>query len=221
MPKTPKLKVFLIILAIILIPYLMIIGNFRLLLYDKHYYQREFEKNNIYDNVPDADNILNNILNFFKGKEDLKEPFIDKEITHMIDVKNLISFFNLFLYLFIFFFAVIFYFLTNRFKINFRQLMSILAAGALLTILVSLFFYFFAENFDFLFDRFHNLFFEQGSWIFSENDVLIEMFPFAFFYNTTYKIMLNSITSSLMIIIMAIITYVYYNYYLKKNTLKT
>ncbi|MFP4111988.1 MAG: DUF1461 domain-containing protein [Candidatus Woesearchaeota archaeon] len=43
-------------------------------------------------------------------------------------------------------------------------------------------------SYDFIFDKLHELLFRDGSWIFSENSLLIKLYPYQFFNNFFWKI---------------------------------
>lgn len=65
MPAIMKISAWIVIL---LMPFIIMAGNFYLYLYNENFYSEQFRENNV--NVKDKEIILNNLFNFFKNKED-------------------------------------------------------------------------------------------------------------------------------------------------------
>ena len=194
-------KVILVILTIT-IPYLILIGNLYFYLYNETFYYKEFNKNNV--NVKDKELILDNLLNFFKDKNELKY-FNEKESSHLADVKNLIDKFISVFYFLIILDMLLFTILFIKYKkILIKNIKKTLLYSGILTIAVILVFILLSLNFDFLFDNFHILFF-AGNWLFPEDSLLIQLFPFNFFYDYFLKILINSFIISLILILISLL----------------
>jgi len=59
--------------------------------------------------------------------------------------------------------------------------------------------YFFGNNFFELFENFHLIFFPQGNWAFPQGSLIITIFPFGFFYDFFFKLILNSLIIALVL----------------------
>ncbi|MFH1770494.1 MAG: DUF1461 domain-containing protein [archaeon] len=182
------MEIFLMV-VIVLIP-------LRLTLFNEDYYHSQFEKNKVYSDVENADEVLHNLLNFFRGKEELVY-FEEDEQLHLEDVRSLLNkfFFALYFSVFMTFLLVVALFFlftedfrTDVFKIFFLAGLSSFALIALL-FLVSL-------NFSMTFEGFHLLFFPQGNYTFAETSLLITMFPAVFFKSFFTKLLLGSVIIS-------------------------
>jgi len=179
-----KLIIAFIILVLTL-PLLVILNNAYTTGFSESFYHNEYEKIGTYERVPDADDITINILNFFNDKEKLNY-FSEKEKEHMQDVKSTIfKFFIAFTILKLVVASLIIYIR----KIN--LLFYAFITSLILLIILSLTLYLF--DFSSLFTNFHNIFFEPGTWTFSEQDLLIKLFPMQFFQDITNTVWFNSL----------------------------
>lgn len=180
---------------------IIIILPLRYTLYNTTYYDSEFEKNNVYDNIDKskADNIISNLLSYFKGEANL-QYFSDREQSHLEDVKNLLGTFFTILSIAV---AILIITLTTLFFVNreefldnlFKQLfLGGLSSFALLALL-----FLASLNFSMTFEGFHKLFFPQGNYSFAPNSLLITLFPTVFFKNFFIKILLNSLLLSFVV----------------------
>jgi len=170
---------------IILLPLLVLLSNAYFFGFNDAFYHNEFEKIGTYDRVENADEIINNTFLFVNGQEDLKF-FSDREKSHMEDVKEVVS---------SFFFALLALKLLVAFLIiKIRKIEIITKAFQysliwFTIVVLSLLFF----NFSDLFTSFHGIFFEQGTWVFSQSDLLIQLFPSQFFQDISKTIILNAL----------------------------
>jgi integral membrane protein (TIGR01906 family) len=178
------------------------------MIYDKNYYYEQYSKNGVYAKISDnrsyavnyATNVTDNVVDFLRGKNDLKY-FSDTEQSHMHDVKLVISAMNFVYYSSAIFFIIIFiilYYLTKRERINFVEVISrILFFGSIaaLAFLISIFLWS-VFSFDTLFFLMHLIFFPQGNWMFSSESLLITLFPEPFFFNMALRIFIYAIFQS-------------------------
>jgi integral membrane protein (TIGR01906 family) len=105
--------------------------------------------------------------------------FNDREISHMIDVRDLtVVMLNIWRILLVFFIIALFL----GWKKNWlRTLVNSLENGAKITIAITLgIFLYVMVNFNHLFTIFHQIFFEGDSWLFFLSDTLIRLFPIKF-----------------------------------------
>lgn len=181
------LIIIFLVIAIIILP-------LRMFLYNENYYYSQFEKNKV--SVEGKEEILDNLLNFFKGKEKL-EYFKENEQSHLEDVKALLSklFFTLYfsiiatvVLLVALFFLFTEDFKADVFKIFFLAGLSSFALVALLSLA--------AINFSVSFEGFHLLLFPQGNYTFAESSLLITMFPPIFFKSFLFRLLIGSVIIS-------------------------
>lgn len=105
--------------------------------------------------------------------------FNSREISHMLDVRNLTSPVLLIWSALCLFFIV--FFLASYMKKWLPDFLRSLRTGGLITILLIIFILLFVGlNFDLLFTHFHQIFFEGDSWLFYVTDNLIRLFPMRF-----------------------------------------
>lgn len=183
---------------IIIIPFLIILLNFKFLVYDTGFYEQEFEKNNVYEKIQKEtakENILL-LIGYFKNKNELTTDFFsEKEKLHLKDVKNMV---NYAIYLP--------YFLSGTlvlFFIYFRKsFVEHLFRGGILTIFLILFFLLLSTfSFNILFWNFHLLFFRNDYWLLEPSSNLIKLFPTTFFADFIKTVMLRSLVFSAILII--------------------
>ncbi len=170
--------------------------NFIVVVFDKPYYVEQFVKNDVYSKVPEAEQVLDNVFAFFDGEELSSEFFEEKEISHMKDVKRLIDTGSYLLYFLVGLFIVLMIVLikiVKRRKVA-KYLGFSLAADGSIVIVVSLIL--FLLNFSNLFTNFHMVFFPQGNWMFPSESMLIRLFPKAFFYDISSRIVRNSVVTA-------------------------
>jgi len=133
--------------------------------------------------IEDKAEINHQLIQHFLGKDNMPSVFNEKEAAHMGDVKTVLQHMGLF---FLLFFILGLYFalsldnpLDGVFKGSLAVLIFILILGIL--------------PFGFLFAQFHEIFFQQGTWVFSDGSFIIALYPYAFFndmfYNLVYRIL--------------------------------
>ncbi len=200
---------FLLVFSIFL---MVISSSFFNVLYDDSFFTRSFEKNNVYEimDVPDLKAL--EVIAFLNGENlnlsHSNPPFHDiqftqEEVDHFKDVRDLIlTFRNIYFISFGIFVTLLSAFVFNlvlkykgtaHFKRKLSQFFIKLQISVLLVSAVFLFvswlFAFF--GFRWLFDRFHHVFFEAGTWTFSQDSLSILMFPENFFYDFFIAFLFN------------------------------
>jgi len=183
-------KNVLIILLSIILAISICLSSAENIVFNEKFHQKEFLKNNVYENVKNADEINKKLIGFFKDSEEIPENFTEKEKMHLNDVKNLISNgknFSVFLNLMcIALFSLILFF----YKENTKEIYKILILSGIIGIIIPLLFVPFA--FSKIFTLFHVLFF-TGNWIFSNNSLLIMMYSETFFFNAFASIITKAL----------------------------
>lgn len=207
-----KSNTFLIIFSSFFLCCILIFGSFSLMFNYKDFYYSEYEKNNVYENVAQNNNmnitesksyvkdVTENMFGFFKGKNELKY-FTDEEKSHMQDVKFVVSSINFIYYSSTIFFIAIFiilYLLSKKDKLLFIEHLSkmiLYGAGAALIFLIMLFLWV-VFSFETLFYLMHLLLFPQGNWMFNSSSLLITLFPEQFFFDISLRIFVYAIFQS-------------------------
>ncbi|MBI2667718.1 TIGR01906 family membrane protein [Candidatus Woesearchaeota archaeon] len=201
--KIRKEKIKFNILITSLVPLLILLLSFRLLAFDTDFYEKEFNKNNVYEifNEDIVHRELNNLFNYFINNKELNTNFFNqKEKIHLEDVKILINgAINLLMILsFLFFIALIYYYKTKKIHGFFNSLIF----GGLLSLFYLIIILFLALfNFNGLFLNFHLVMFDNDYWMLNpETDNLIVLFPAQFFYDAVIRIVIYSAIISLIFI---------------------
>ena len=108
-----------------------------------------------------------------------KKLFTTDELSHMVDVKEVVRNASMVLYVLggisiaiLVWFVVMGQWDSLRRSLNAGGWITIGLLGALLVFL--------AVSFDRLFEYFHRIFFQDGTWTFSQSSTLIRLFPFEF-----------------------------------------
>ncbi len=194
-------KTIFIALASIMLFQAIFLANFRALVFNQGYYEKNFEKTGTYSRIPDANSAASDLIDYFQGKNRVSMIFDERESSHLEDVKSLIQKTNTYLYLLIFSLLIILFASVFLLSKGFHEfILKILFLPAAAVLAVSLILFVAYNFFPQLFEAFHLTFFQPGSYIFPEDSNLIKMFPEEFFMNFTYDIIKNStITSVIMI----------------------
>ncbi|MFH1591761.1 MAG: DUF1461 domain-containing protein [Candidatus Woesearchaeota archaeon] len=177
-------RVFLILSIVVFV----LLLNFRFLVFNFGFYEKEFDKYGVYEKIPENVALENTkeLLGFLKGGGELETDFFnEKEKLHLGDVRGLIKG-----ALFLFYVSLVLLILMiylNRKKLG----KSLIISGALLIIVVLMFLLF---NFELMFRMFHEVAFTNDLWkLDPEIDNLIVLFPLGFFKDFLFRIGINSL----------------------------
>ena len=141
--------------------------------------------------------------NFLKGEE-LNLNYTSSEVSHLEDVKGVMSFND---YLF-YFSLLVCTFIITYYKRNKEQLKRLLKFGGIVTLVsIGIILLFALFTFNSTFTIFHKIFFPQGNWIFPTDSLLIQTFPIEFFMGISMKIFGLSLIIGIVFILLS--------YYLK------
>lgn len=185
-----KFDVLFIVLISLFLGFLIIILSSLILVYNLDFYKNEFTKYSVYEKFDNADNISSNLVNYFRGSEDLVDIYGREERIHLFDVKNIINSLEKILYLgFGLFFIMCFFFFYK----NYKYLHWIFIGGAITVIFIIFILYLFSLfNFDFIFLNFHLMFFDNPYWMLDDNSLLVNIFVEEFFIDALKKVLLYS-----------------------------
>lgn len=186
-------KLFIILMAILL-PYVILMGGVRLVMNPGfpalEYRRAGFPEDPYGFNLLERTKWSEYAVSYLINDEDISylgnlqdasgaKMFTPDELSHMEDVKDVVSLTSVIWYVAIgLVIAILLWFVimrewnSIRFGLNAGGWVTIGLLGALLVFLV--------VSFDKLFDYFHRLFFKDGTWLFSESSTLIRLFPFEF-----------------------------------------
>ncbi|MEK6900373.1 MAG: DUF1461 domain-containing protein [Nanoarchaeota archaeon] len=138
----------------------------------------------------DLDSAQQNVFDFLADKAELRQGFTADEASHLVDVKKLMDKIDIFFYALLFLLTIAWTYhkkdkesITQFFKYG-----GIGTASSISFILVALSFFF---NYTFTF--FHLIFFPQGNWVFPAESLLIQTFPWTFFFSIARNIFLLSL----------------------------
>jgi len=193
-------KNILSILLTISIIVLILASSLLLTIFDKKFYM-DFEKEK---NIQNKQEHIENLLNYFQNKDEyIQHPsFNQREVSHLYDVKNLIKkTYQTSLFFAILLISLLVYlFKTKNTKIISKSLFH----GGTISLGIIILIIFLFSNFHFAFTLFHKLFFAQGTWLFAQQDLLIQLFPLTFFKKILTRILITASLASLIIIAIGI-----------------
>lgn len=136
-------------------------------------------------------------LQNFKGQK----IFTESELSHMVDVKNVVQKALLAWYIVIGLSVAIFgWFLIMG---QWSSLRKAFQAGGWITLgLIGALLIFLLVSFDTLFTRFHQLFFTEGTWLFDESSTLIRLFPFEFWRDAFALVLIFTLLVGLILVLL-------------------
>lgn len=182
---------------IALIPIVLILGNFRLLVFNNEFYYDEIYKNNV--DIENAREHTAEIISYLKTGETINNKLISKdELTHLKDVRSLIRIFLTALYILSALAACALIFLIYKHKLlalKSAYYGGITTATTILTLLLTL-----TLAFDQAFFIFHKILFRNDLWLLPAESTLIRLFPQEFFMDFAKKLGLNTMLMSLLLI---------------------
>ncbi len=130
-----------------------------------------------------------------------EEIFNERELSHMVDVKKVITGMRIALILIIVI-CIMINVVAVRNKMRFSILIACRRGGWSVIGLILLIITFVAINFSKLFTWFHKLFFESGTWQFFTSDTLIRLFPMRFWQDAFIFVGLLSLIFGVSIILL-------------------
>ncbi|MBI3282482.1 DUF1461 domain-containing protein [Candidatus Curtissbacteria bacterium] len=173
----------------------IILLNFRLLVTNHNYYQKEFEKLGVYNTVDKNTAVVQSerLVKYLCCNGHLDPEFFTKrEVLHLADVKSRVLAATTMLFLNLGLVILIATILLAKKK---RQILlwvlktgSLVGILAILTLSASSFI-----NFDFLFLKFHLISFTNDLWLLPPESNLIKLFPQQFFQDSANRIATRSV----------------------------
>jgi hypothetical protein len=202
--RNKKILKMIIAFNIIFLTVIIFFTPFIINVYNLNTYRHLYEKNNVFDNLPEADvlAITRNLFDFFRHRDEIREldfegdfdHFEENEIEHLKDVRVLFDYVFIIYFTSLAFFTGLSILFIGKGIIGFLKYFGyILLGGAISVITVLLLLYFLSQNFGGLFENFHLIFFPQGNYMFLESTLIITLFPFGFFYGFFMLLIYQSI----------------------------
>lgn len=204
--KTMVNYIIAFLISILLFPILLVTG-IELVTFDQNFYAHQYEQLNTAQGIGMSDEDLRRVTleltDYIRDRIDSldqitaeidgvqRQVFNEREITHMVDVKELFQFavkvrnFSLASVLVL---LVPLFFLSGKRPLRYLAV-SYLAASAFLLLLLVIAVPVVQANFTYYWDQFHYLFFDNDLWILNpETDVMIQMVPEPFFNQAVLRV---------------------------------
>ncbi|MFH1065897.1 MAG: TIGR01906 family membrane protein [Nanoarchaeota archaeon] len=192
MIKLKKSRIVLITLFAIFAILLYLLSAVRITAFDGNMYAGFFRANNIYNELPDASERAENLLNYIKGGREINASYFnEREISHLEDVRGLFSLSSMLLFLsMVFCLAIMGY---SFFKKDLPFMSACLIAGGAATLAVIIIISIMSLRFEWLFVKFHELLFSNNLWLMNPStDKIIILLPESFFKMAAKRIFLTA-----------------------------
>ena len=201
---------------ILLLPAAIILASFRIVVFDKEFYTREYEKYSIYNELDKelVDENTDKLIGYLSGNNGLDTSFFnEKEKMHLSDVKQLINGALNLLYVLII--ASLLMIAALLYKKKYHHLgWSAVSVGCITILLLIITAIIFGSDFSNVFLNFHLISFDNDLWMLNPaTDKLIVMFPEGFFYDISLRMMFIAGMMSIAVIWLVILSL----YHDKKN----
>lgn len=189
---------------IILIPLVIILGNFEYVIFNFNFYKNLYSQVGVYQSFgsqKEVNDVTNNLLDYFRGKNELDHNFFSSQAAlHLADVKTIINFSTNFFYLTFAVVLILIAFLIK--KKSYRQLFeAFLISSVFIFVSIFLIAMGLLSSFDFLFTKFHQVLFTNQLWLFPQDDTLIKLLPQEFFIEFANRLAFNIALTSLAIVL--------------------
>ncbi|MBU0756567.1 MAG: DUF1461 domain-containing protein [Nanoarchaeota archaeon] len=178
--------------------------------YDMKYYEKEYEKYNIYSRLGKEKTLdaTQNLFDFFQGHQDIDHIFFNEdEVSHLYDVKLIL---DKLLGIFIGSFWLISLVIVSLYYSEKHKIVGNLAKVFLYAGIISIGFLVFVSTvylvagFDDMFIGFHRLLFE-GNYMFDPNvSNMKAMFPDAFFQDMAHRIIMTFLYQAVMLFLLGL-----------------
>ncbi len=209
-------------ILILIVPFLIALVVLQSVAFSNSFYNEEFSKYNVQQNVPDALPLHERVMNFLKGNtNELPDSFNEREKEHFWDVRGASQFLSILMYSLIIIFIILllassFALKVNNFIVNFAG--KVLVFGGILTlVLAAVLFFLINSDFSSGFESFHKLFFTGGTYTFDPaKEIIVRLYPQQLFQDLGIKISGWVIAISILIIFIG----TYFLFRTKKKKIK-
>lgn len=195
-------------LLVVIIPVVIILGNFRYLIFNSQFYQSLYKKVGVYQSFVDTtmvDSATINLLGYFRGKNELDHNFFSNQAQlHLYDVKKLLNLTTSFFIINLL--VTLALSMSLILKKHYASLIFALSTASVATIVsIGILSIGLLAQFDFLFLKFHQFLFNDNLWQFPPDDNLIKLFPPQFFVIFANKLVVNMLITSVVIALCALV----------------
>lgn len=197
----------LVILSVVLIIFILFSASFFMVLIDRGFYNKAFEKYGVYDElgVSGVRTTVDYLINYLTSENteinEIKELdiFLPEEKAHLEDVGNIISWIKS---LGIAALVLLFGFIMriSTFKDSRQSYKRILVYGGITTLAVLAIIFVLSLNFPSFFEVFHKILFPQGNYMFPAHYLLIKLFPQEIFRDFARKMFFHTAILSLILL---------------------
>ncbi|MEK6816690.1 MAG: DUF1461 domain-containing protein [Nanoarchaeota archaeon] len=186
----------MVVLALAL-PVLILLFSFKMYVFNVDFYKSEFAKHDTYEQFPEADSALANLIGYMQAGVDLdSDTYTEREILHMRDVKRIV--WGCIYALDMIFIAALILLIIMLARHDYSAISaSLLASGAVSFVIALLAVTFSMLSFADLFALFHQMAFTNDLWLLPPESALIRMFPEQFFYDIVKAMLINSMYLSM------------------------
>lgn len=189
-------------LLVLILPLLILLMSLNLAGFEQSFYNKKFSEYKVQENVPDAMQLHESIINFVKGKNNtLPNELMQREKEHLLDVRNLASISKTALYILIGLFMLLLISAALVLKVNNKIINfagNVLIFGGLLAVaMAALLFLSIVSGFSAGFETFHKLFFEKGTYLFDPaKEIIVRLYPEQLFMDLGIRISAGALITS-------------------------
>ena len=189
-----KLISFAKFLLVLIIPLLLFLMALNITGFDDFFFKEKFSEYGVHENVPNADLLHLEVMDFIKGDaDDLPSDFNEREKQHLWDVRKLVGFATILMYILVALFIGLLFLSAFTLKINTyvnRFVGKVLLFGGLLTLGIALLLLIFIiADFDNSFESFHKIFFASGTYSFDAGrELIVNLYPEELFLDLGIRI---------------------------------
>lgn len=187
---------FRLVLGIILTVVCVYLFSFGMVAYHYPTYEKFILKHSL--NTAIAQKQTHNVIDYFQGKTGISslDGFDVREKEHLYDVKWVI---RALLALMLVCFVTLLFIADRR----------VILYGGVASLIFPLLLY--VIPFEILFDLFHRVTFSSGTWLFDSNSLLIQMYPFEFFYDFFLDIIVRGFVLGVVLTLLCILQRIKHN----------
>ncbi|OGH10865.1 MAG: hypothetical protein A2684_00980 [Candidatus Levybacteria bacterium RIFCSPHIGHO2_01_FULL_36_15b] len=187
---------------IILFTPTLILLNYRFLVFNQNFYEKEYALLSVYqkfENRQLVNDQSSNLIKYLCCNKPLNTQFYtQREILHLADVKNLILLTNSLTIIFLS--TLILSSCYLLFKKQLKTLLKTYQAASIIAVAIIFILYLSSRiNFSLFFTNFHYLSFRNDYWLLSEDSSLIKLFPQKFFADFANRVAAQTFICALII----------------------
>jgi len=202
-----KFANFLKFFLIITVPFLIFLLVFNFSGFSDSFFEKEFSQYGVNSKFFDAKSMHQKVINFIEGKSnELPPDFNEREKSHLLDVRNVISALTVALYITVGLFLLLLVVSAFTLKINSHIINfvgKVLMWGGILTVaMAALLFLLIKFDFSQAFESMHQIFFQSGTYMFDPaREAIVNLYPQQLFMDLGIRLSVWIIISAILIIL--------------------